>query len=133
MKPGDKSKFTGGRVKIGDEVTTWLTMSEPRERDDLPFDDLTDPRAARRSHSLRKRLSHADHVRLAGLLSGAIANLEAAAAIVQPVYGATDKASRPFGRASAIRRGLANLTASLDDHWRAERHAGDSPYEKVNL
>ena len=110
-------------------MTTWLTMSEPRERD-VPFDDvLQPPRGAKRSHTLRKRLTQADHVRLAGLLSGAIANLDAAAAIVQPTYGATDKASRPFGRASAIRRGLANLTAILDDHWRAERHGGTSPCE----
>ena len=115
-------------------MTTWLTMSEPRERDDVPFDDLLQPpRGEKRSHTLRKRLTQADHARLAGLLSGAIANLDAAAASVQPVYGATDKASRPFGRAGAIRRGLANLTATLDDHWRAERHAGDSPYEQVNL
>ena len=111
-------------------MTTWLTMSEPRERDDVPFDDLIQPpRGAKRSNLLSKRLSYADHVRLAGLLRGAIANIDAAAAIVQPVYGAADKASRPFGRASAIRRGLASLTANLDDHWRAERHAGESPYE----
>ena len=110
-------------------MTTWLTLSEPRERDDLPFDDLTDPRAARRS----KRLSHADHVRLAGLLSGAIDNLDAAAAIVQPVYGASDKATRALGRASAMRRGLSSLTAILDDHWRAEHHGDVSPYEGMNL
>ena len=111
-------------------MTTWLTLSEPRERDDLPFDDLIQPsRGSKRSHSLTKRLSQADHVRLAGLLRGAIANIDAAAALVLPAYGASDKASRPFGRASAIRRGLANLTAVLEEHWRAERHAGDSPYE----
>ena len=109
-------------------MTTWLTMSEPRERDDLPFDDLIHhPRGSKRS----KRLSHADHVRLAGLLCGAIANLDAAAAIVYPVYGTSDKASRPFGRASAIHRGLANLTANLEERWRAEKHAGDSPYEEL--
>ena len=111
-------------------MTTWLTMSEPRERDDLPFNDLIQPaRSAQRSHSLTKRLSQADHVRLAGLLRGAIANIDAAAALVLPAYGATDKASRPFDRASAMRRGIAHLTAILDDHWRAERHAGESPYE----
>ena len=111
-------------------MTTWLTMSEPRERDDVPFDDLIQPpRGAKRSKLLSKRLSYADHVRLAGLLRGAIDNFDAAAAIVQPAYGASDKASRPFDRASAIRRGLASLTANLEDHWRAERHAGDSPYE----
>ena len=111
-------------------LTTWLTMSEPRERDDLPFDDrLQPPRGARRS----KRLSHADHVRLAGLLSGAIADLDAAAVIVQPVYGASDKATRALGRASAMRRGLSSLTAILDDHWRAEHHGDVSPYEGMNL
>lgn len=115
-------------------MTTWLTMSEPRERDDLPFDDKLQPRGgSKQSHSLRKRLSQAEHVRLAGLLCGAIDNLDAAAAIVQVAYGTSDKISRPFGRASAMRRGLANLTAILDDHWRAEKHAGDSPYEQVNL
>ena len=111
-------------------MTTWLTMSEPRERDDVPFDDvLQAPRGEKRSNLLTKRLTQADHARLAGLLRGAIDNFDAAAAIVQPAYGASDKASRPFGRASAIRRGLANLTAVLEEHWRAERHAGDSPYE----
>ena len=111
-------------------MTTWLTLSEPRERDDVPFDDLIHhPRGSKRSNLLSKRLTQAEHARLAGLLRGAIANLDAAAAIVQPVYGAADKASRPFDRASAMRRGIAHLTAILDDHWRAERHAGDSPNE----
>ena len=109
-------------------MTTWLMMSEPRERDDVQLEDLLQPRGGSKRS---KRLSHADHVRLAGLLCGAIANLDAAAAIVYPVYGTSDKASRPFGRASAIHRGLANLTANLEDRWRAERHAGDSPYEEL--
>ena len=111
-------------------MTTWLTMSEPRERDDLPFNDLIQPaRSAQRSHSLTKRLSQADHVRLAGLLRGSIANLDAAAVLVLSAYGASDKASRTFDQGRAMRRGLANLVAILDDHWRAERHAGESPYE----
>ena len=111
-------------------MTTWLTLSEPRERDDVPFDDLIHhPRGSKRSKLLSKRLSYADHVRLAGLLRGAIDNLDAAAAIVLPAYGATDKASRPFDRSSAMRRGLAHLVAILDDNWRSEQHAGDSPYE----
>lgn len=114
-------------------MTTWLTMSEPRERD-LPFDDLLQPpRGEKRSNLLTKRFTQAEHVRLAGLLSGAIANLDAAAAIVQGAYGTSDKVSKPFGRASAIRRGLANLTASLDDAWRAEHHGDVSPYEGLNL
>ena len=69
-------------------MTTWLTLSEPRERDDVPFDDLIHhPRGSKRSNLLSKRLTQAEHARLAGLLRGAIANLDAAAAIVQPVYG----------------------------------------------
>ena len=100
-------------------MVTWIEKSEPRETDD------DRPAPAR----LAKRLSSADHVRVASLLRGAVANIDAAAALILPAYGASDRASRTFDRASAMRRGLANLTALLDDHWRAERHGGTSPYE----
>ena len=104
-------------------MVTWIEKSEPRETDD--------DRPAPVRGSLTKRLTSADHARVASLLRGAVANLDAAAVLILPAYGATDKAARTFDRASAMRRGLANLTAILDDHWRAERHGGTSPYENT--
>jgi hypothetical protein len=106
-------------------VVTWIEKSEPREPADRPGDDAQKTSRG----SLTKRLTSADHARVASLLRGAVANLDAAAVLILPAYGATDRASRTFDRASAMRRGLANLTAILDDHWRAERHGGTSPYE----
>ena len=103
-------------------VTSWIEKSEPREPAERP---------APSRGSLPKRLTSADHARVASLLRGAIANIDAAAVLILPAYGATDKASRTFDRASAMRRGLANLTAILDDHWRDERHGGTSPYEEA--
>ena len=104
-------------------VTSWIEKSEPREPDD--------DRPASSRGSLTKRLTPADHARVAGLLRGAVANIDAAAVLILSAYGATDKASRTIGRASAMRRGLAHLTAILDDHWRDERHGGTSPYEEA--
>ena len=106
-------------------MVTWIEKSEPREPAERPGDDAQKTSRG----SLPKRLTSADHARVASLLRGAVANLDAAAVLILPAYGATDKAGRTLGRASAMRRGLANLTALLDDHWRAERHAGTSPYE----
>ena len=104
-------------------MVTWIEKSEPREPDD--------DRPASSRGSLAKRLTSADHARVASLLRGAVANLDAAAVLILPAYGASDRASRTLGRASAMRRGLAHLTAILDDHWRDERHGGTSPYEEA--
>ena len=108
-------------------VTSWIEKSEPREPAERPGDDAQKTSRG----SLPKRLTSADHARVASLLRGAVANLDAAAVLILPAYGATDKAGRTLGRASAMRRGLAHLTAILDDHWRDERHGGTSPYEEA--
>ena len=103
-------------------MVTWIEKSEPRE----PDDDRPSPSRG----SLTKRLTSADHARVASLLRGAIANLDAAAALVLSAYGASDRASRTFDQGRAMRRGLANLVVTMDDRWRKEQHGGASPYEE---